>query len=79
MFLFLSQFGHKKSSKKQTESVYTEAAAVCTRLPVYAGLDDAGVRARGAAVGASRSDARARARSVYQYLRILAVPVLEST
>jgi len=71
MFLFLSQFGHKNSSKIQTKSVYTEAEAVCTRLPVCAGLRAAGVRARSVAVDAGKLSARACARSV--------CAVLEST
>ena len=64
MFLFLSQFGHKNSSKIQTKSVYTEAEAVCTRLPVCAGPRAVGVRARGAAVDAGKLATRAGARSI---------------
>ena len=64
MFLFLSQFGHRNSSKIQTKSVYTEAEAVCTRLPVCAGPRAVGVRARGAAVDAGELAARAGARSI---------------
>ena len=59
MFLFLSQFGHRNSSKIQTKSVYTEAEAVCTRLPICAGPRAVGVRARGAAVDAGELAARA--------------------